>query len=49
MYHTSMSENHPKGSIATPAHSKAVYDIASESIVLLKNDGAFVAIKYCKI
>ncbi|OCX54741.1 glycosyl hydrolase [Mucilaginibacter sp. PPCGB 2223] len=38
MYHTSISTNHPKGSIATPAHTKAAYDIASESIVLLKND-----------
>jgi len=38
MYHTSLSENHPNGSIATPAHDKAAYDIASESIVLLKND-----------
>jgi len=38
IYHTSMSENHPKGSIATPEHGKAAYDIASESIVLLKND-----------
>jgi len=38
LYHTDMSENLPKGAINTPAHSKTVYDIASESIVLLKND-----------
>jgi beta-glucosidase len=45
MYHTSMSANHPKGSIATSAHSKAVYDIASESIVLLKNDAHLLPLK----
>ncbi|MDR6944726.1 glycoside hydrolase family 3 C-terminal domain-containing protein [Mucilaginibacter pocheonensis] len=45
MYHTSMSENHPSGSIATPAHSKAAYDIASESIVLLKNDVGLLPLK----
>ncbi len=38
MYHTSMSENQPAGKLNTPEHSKTVYDIASESIVLLKND-----------
>ena len=38
MYHTSMSENAPAGKINTPEHSKTVYDIASESIVLLKNE-----------
>jgi beta-glucosidase len=38
IYHTSLSENQPTGSINTPAHSKTVYDIASESIVLLKNE-----------
>jgi beta-glucosidase len=37
MYHTSISSNKPAGSINTPEHSKAVYDIACESIVLLKN------------
>jgi beta-glucosidase len=45
MFHTSMSENHPAGSIATPAHSKAAYDIASESIVLLKNDAGLLPLK----
>jgi beta-glucosidase len=38
IYHTSMSENQPTGKLNTPEHSKTVYDIASESIVLLKND-----------
>ena len=38
MYHTSMSANPPAGKMNTPEHSKTVYDIAAESIVLLKND-----------
>ena len=38
MYHTSLSDKQPAGKINTPAHSKTVYDIASESIVLLKNE-----------
>lgn len=38
IYHTSLSENPPVGKMNTPKHSKTVYDIASESIVLLKND-----------
>lgn len=38
MYHTSLSENPPAGKMNTAEHSKTVYDIASESIVLLKND-----------
>jgi beta-glucosidase len=37
IYKTSLSDNRPAGSINTAAHSKAVYNIASESIVLLKN------------
>ncbi|MBK5272252.1 MAG: glycoside hydrolase family 3 C-terminal domain-containing protein, partial [Bacteroidia bacterium] len=37
IYKTSLSNNLPEGSLNTPAHSKTVYDIASESIVLLKN------------
>jgi beta-glucosidase len=45
MYHTSISKNHPAGSIATPAHNKAAYDIASESIVLLKNDARLLPLK----
>jgi beta-glucosidase len=38
MYHTTLSNNIPDGKINTPEHSKTVYDIASESIILLKND-----------
>jgi beta-glucosidase len=38
MYHTSMADNPPTGKMNTPEHSKTVYDIASESIVLMKND-----------
>ena len=38
IYHTSLSEKRPAGKLNTPAHSQTVYDIASESIVLLKND-----------
>jgi beta-glucosidase len=38
IYHTSMSTNPPAGKINTPEHSKTVYNVASESIVLLKND-----------
>jgi beta-glucosidase len=45
IFHTSMSTNKPKGSIATPAHSKAAYGIASESIVLLKNDRNLLPLK----
>jgi beta-glucosidase len=45
MYQTSLSANHPKGSIATAAHGKAAYTIASESIVLLKNDKGLLPLK----
>ncbi|MDO3643822.1 glycoside hydrolase family 3 C-terminal domain-containing protein [Mucilaginibacter sp. L3T2-6] len=38
MYHTSMSENPSPGKINTPQHVTTAYDIAAESIVLLKND-----------
>lgn len=38
MYHTSMAKNAPAGSINTPQHSQAAYNIAAEAIVLLKND-----------
>lgn len=49
IYHTSLSANHPAGSIATPAHDKAVYDIASESIVLLKNDAHLLPLNTAKV
>jgi len=45
MYHTSMSANHPAGKISTPAHNRAAYNIASESIVLLKNDKFLLPLK----
>ena len=38
IYHTSLSGRYTGGKINTPEHSKTAYDIASESIVLLKND-----------
>ena len=38
IYHTSLSGHYTGGEINTPEHSKTAYDIASESIVLLKND-----------
>lgn len=45
IYHTSLSQNQPAGSINTPAHSKTAYDIAAESIVLLKNDQHLLPLK----
>jgi beta-glucosidase len=45
IYSTSMSANHPQGSIATPAHGKAAYAIAAGSIVLLKNDRHLLPLK----
>lgn len=38
IYHTSLSKNPPIGSINTEAHSKTAYEIAAESVVLLKNE-----------
>ena len=38
IYHTSLSNNPPAGKMNTTEHSKTAYDIASESIVLLKNE-----------
>lgn len=49
MYQTSLSGDHSKGSINTPAHSKTAYDIASESIVLLKNDKKMLPLNVSKI
>jgi len=45
MYHTSMSTNPPAGKMNTPAHSKTVYDVAAESVVLLKNDKNLLPLK----
>lgn len=49
MYHTNMSENPPAGSINTAAHSKTAYDIAAESIVLLKNEKNVLPLNPAKI
>ncbi len=49
MYHTSMSQDHPKGSIATSEHGKAAYEIASESVVLLKNDAHLLPLNTANI
>ncbi|MDP4150778.1 MAG: glycoside hydrolase family 3 C-terminal domain-containing protein [Bacteroidota bacterium] len=38
MNNTTLYKDRPRGSINTPEHSKTVYDIAGESIVLLKNE-----------
>jgi beta-glucosidase len=38
IYQTAMSEQAPAGKINTTSHSKTVYDIAAESIVLVKNE-----------
>ncbi len=42
---TSMSDNRPAGSVNTPEHSKTVYDVASEAIVLLKNEKHLLPLK----
>jgi beta-glucosidase len=49
MYHTTLSVNPPAGSINTKAHSKTAYDIAAESIVLLKNEKNILPLSTSKI
>ncbi|MFD1257832.1 glycoside hydrolase family 3 C-terminal domain-containing protein [Mucilaginibacter terrae] len=49
MYHTSMSAKKPEGVISTPAHGKTAYNIASESIVLLKNEKNLLPLKTSQI
>jgi beta-glucosidase len=49
MYQTSLSNNKTPGKINTPEHSKTVYDIASESIVLLKNEKSMLPLDLSKI
>ncbi len=49
MYHTTLSENSPTGSINTAAHSKTAYEIASESVVLLKNEKHMLPLNTAKI
>ncbi|MBC8052932.1 MAG: glycoside hydrolase family 3 C-terminal domain-containing protein [Sphingobacteriaceae bacterium] len=45
MLQTSMKRNRPAGSLNTPAHVKTAYDIAAESIVLLKNETKLLPLK----
>jgi beta-glucosidase len=49
MLQTSMKENAPAGELNTAKHYKAAYDIASESIVLLKNDKQLLPLNSAKI
>jgi len=49
MHHTNMSSTAPAGSINTAAHSKIAYDIATESIVLLKNEANMLPLNTAKI
>jgi beta-glucosidase len=49
MYHTTLSTNPPAGSINTAAHSKTAYDIAAESVVLLKNEKHMLPLNPAKI
>ena len=45
MYHTkTFNLCRSKGSINTPEHSEVVYKVASEAIVLLKNDGQLLPV-----
>ncbi|MEO8885332.1 MAG: glycoside hydrolase family 3 C-terminal domain-containing protein [Mucilaginibacter sp.] len=48
MYHTSLSANPPAGKLNTPEHSKTVYDVASEAIVLLKNSANMLPLNTSK-
>ena len=45
----SMNKNRQKGSLATPEHGKTAYDVASESIVLLKNSKNLLPLDIDKI
>jgi beta-glucosidase len=49
MYQTTLSANPPAGSINTKAHSKTAYDIAAESVVLLKNEKQMLPLNPAKI
>jgi beta-glucosidase len=49
MYQTTLSVNPPAGSINTKEHSKTAYDIAAESVVLLKNDKQMLPLNPAKI
>jgi beta-glucosidase len=45
MFKTSLNPNAGAGSINTPGHIQTAYDIAAESIVLLKNDNQLLPLK----
>lgn len=49
MLQTSLNKHQPAGKINTPGHSKTVYEIASESIVLLKNEKQLLPLDVSKI
>ncbi len=49
MLQTSMKENRTAGELNTPKHYKTAYDVASESIVLLKNDKHLLPLNITKI
>lgn len=49
LYKTALNDKRIAGSINTPAHSKTVYDIASESIVLLKNEKQLLPLQTGKL
>jgi beta-glucosidase len=48
MYHTSLATNAPAGKLNTPEHSKTVYDVAAEAIVLLKNSKQILPLNIAK-
>ncbi|GAB2979594.1 glycoside hydrolase family 3 C-terminal domain-containing protein [Mucilaginibacter puniceus] len=48
MYHTSLATNAPAGKLNTPDHSKTVYDVATEAIVLLKNSKQMLPLNTAK-
>ena len=48
MYHTSLATNAPAGKLNTPDHSKTVYDVAAEAIVLLKNSKQMLPLNTAK-
>ena len=45
MQQTSLKKNRPAGSMNTVKHTKAVYDIAAEAVVLLRNDAKLLPLK----
>jgi beta-glucosidase len=49
MFQSSMSENPPAGKMNTAEHSKTAYDIAAESIVLLKNEKSLLPLNLSNI